>query len=84
MGYDIDDNEAVSEAVVLAVSSAKERDPCTLRPLYEIINPDALNELSDPKYDGKRRTGANVSFVYSDHRVTIDTSEYITIQPADV
>lgn len=77
MEYDIDKNESVGEAVVFAVSSAKECDPLTLRSLNEVVDPDALNELSS----GKTRIGAQVSFIYSDHRIIIDNGECVTIQP---
>lgn len=44
----------VSEAVVLAVAEAKSLDPTSVDPLYEVVDPDALDALfsSAPTADG--------------------------------
>ena len=78
--YEIEAEDSVSTAVVRAVSAVEGRDPCSLRPLADVIDPTALDSLFDPRYDGTPRTGGRLSFVYSDCCITIDNGEYLTLQ----
>ena len=79
MEYDIGEDESVSGAVVRAVSAIEGRDPRTLRPLSDVVDPDALNALFDCQYDGRARIGGQLAFVYSRCAITIDNGEYLTI-----
>lgn len=81
MEYDIEMDEAVSTAVVQAVSAIENRDPASLQPLANVVNTDALDTLFAPRADGTARTGGRISFVYSDCRLTVDNNEYLTVQP---
>ena len=80
MEYEIRDDELVSTAVVRAVSAVEGREPCSLRPLANVVNPTALDTLFGPRYDGTPRTGGRLSFVFDDCCVTIDNGEYLTLQ----
>ena len=42
-----EDPEAVSREVVESVAAARDTDPLDLPPLYEVVDPDALNRLFD-------------------------------------
>lgn len=79
MGYEIEAGEPVSLAVVRAVSTYLSRDPCSIRPLAGVIDPDALDALFSPQDDGTHRLGGQLSFVYSNCKVTIENSEYIAV-----
>lgn len=82
MDWEVASNESVSMAVVKVVSMAEQRDPTSLPPLTNAVDPNALNNLFAPgASDGQSRTG-NVSFVYSDSHVSVDHNEYITVEPA--
>jgi hypothetical protein len=81
MEYDIAPDEPVSTAVVRAVSALRGRKRCTLRPLADVLDPDALNALFDAKSDGTGRAGGHLEFVYAACRVTVDNGEYLTIEP---
>lgn len=64
--------EPVSAAVVEAVSTLTNTPPTELDPLYNVINPDALDILYKSTYDGTPRTsGGNTTFTYNDCRVTV-------------
>ena len=78
--YEIGPEESVSTAVVRAASAVEGREPCSLRPLADVINPAALDSLFDPRYDGIPRTGGRLSFVYNSCYITIDNGEYLTLQ----
>ena len=80
MEYDIEMDEPVSMAVIRAVSAAEGREPQSLPPLANVLDTDALNALFGPRTDGTARTGGQLSFVYSNCRLTIDNGECITFQ----
>jgi hypothetical protein len=78
--YEIDRDEAVSTAVVRAVSAVEGREPCSLRPLSEVLDPVALDALFDSRFDGAPRAGGRLSFVYGACSVTIENGEYLTLR----
>ena len=78
--YEIGPEESVSTAVVRAVSAVAGREPRSLRPLADVVNPAAVDTLFEPRYDGTPRTGGRISFVYNDCSITIDNGEYLTLQ----
>lgn len=83
MEYEIDGDESVSTAVVRAVSAVEGRKPRSLRPLADVLDPDALDALFASRHDDAPRSGGHLSFVYSKCVVTIDNGEYLTLQPID-
>lgn len=83
MEYEIGAGELVSTAVVRAASAVEGRDPRSLRPLTEVLDPDALDTLFGPRDDGTPRPGGRLSFVYSRCCVTVYNGEYITLQPIE-
>lgn len=66
---------APSTAVVEAVARATGRDPTTLDPLYEAIDPDALDRLIRSSAD--RSGDATVRFSYLDCRITVRTDHVV-------
>lgn len=84
MDYEIDAEESVSEAVIFAVSAVEGCDPVALRPLADVVDPDALNVLFQPRAEDVPRTGGDLSFVYSHCRVTVYNGEYLTVQLLDL
>lgn len=80
MDYCIDGGESVSMAIVRTVSAVEGCDPCSLRPLTAVIDPDALDALFESRSDDTARTGGQLSFIYSQCRVTVDNGEYLTVQ----
>jgi hypothetical protein len=81
MEYEIGPDESVSTAVVRAVSAVNGRDPLSLRPLTEVLDPDALDMLFGSRHDGAPRLAGRLMFVYSNCCVTVDNGEYLTLQP---
>jgi hypothetical protein len=57
-----DDSEAVSHAVVEAVASARDTDPLELPPLYDAVDPDALNRLFDYEHAATSSATACIQF----------------------
>ena len=83
MNYQIDPDEAVSTAVVRAVSALRGVDPCSLGPLAEVLDPESLDSLFAPRHDDTPRRGGRVSFVYAGWRVAIENAEFLTLEPLD-
>ncbi len=83
MEYEIGADELVSTAVVRAVSAVDGREPSSLRPLGNVVDPTALDALFGPRYDGTPRTGGRLSSVYNGCHITIDNGEYLTLQMLD-
>jgi len=81
--YEIAPDESVSTAVVRAVSAVEGRDPRSLGPLSDVLDPDALDALFESRPNGRPRTGGQLSFIYSDCVVTIDNGEYLALDLLD-
>jgi len=79
MEYQIDPNEAVTTAVHRAIQQSTECESNPDKPLYEVVDPDALNELFAPVDSDTSRRGGRVSFVHGDCRITVENEEYLTV-----
>lgn len=68
---EIDDSERpMSERIILAVAEAEGRSPTNLRtPLYQAIDPDALNRLFDPEENGPGDIPLMVEFRYHEYTI---------------
>lgn len=74
--------DPVSHKVVTEVAAANDASPTDMRPpLYDAIDPGALNALFADRTDASR-TG-RVSFRYNGCNVTVDSSGQVNVQPAD-
>jgi hypothetical protein len=70
----------VSEAVVKAVSAAEDCPSASLPPLYNTVNPEALERVFKvTNSDAPNRSG-QITFQYSESVVTIDKSGYLEVQ----
>lgn len=83
MEAEIGENESVSTAVLRAVSAVEGRKPDSLQPLTDVIDPDALDALSEPQSNDIPRTGERLSFRYSSCRITIENGDFLTIKPVE-
>ncbi|RBI58777.1 hypothetical protein DMJ13_25880 [halophilic archaeon] len=69
--------------MITHVAAQKGVNPTTLDPLYEVINPEALENLFAPQFDGTSRTDGRVEFAYSGYRVTVTSDGDIQSTPLD-
>ncbi|WP_049970101.1 HalOD1 output domain-containing protein [Haladaptatus cibarius] len=86
--YQRQPNETPTEAVLSAVSAVSNRkiipsaasddDLSALEPLYEAIDPDALDALIGSIEDSSGSDGS-VTFDYSDHEVTVKSTGEIQV-----
>jgi len=68
------ENESVSERVIEAVATTSNADPLELPPLYDAVDPDALDALVTGIADGK------VMFAYAGYEVTLTSEGAVTIE----
>lgn len=61
----------VTHAIVRSVAEGTGADLDELPPLYDVVDPDALETL----LDGDERVPISVRFTYAGHRVRIDAAE---------
>ncbi|AHF98850.1 hypothetical protein HALLA_08215 [Halostagnicola larsenii XH-48] len=69
------DSEPLSVKVVRKVAQMDGVDPTELdAPLYDVINPEALDELFEPRRNGEQRSGT-VEFTYHGYDIVIEHSD---------
>ncbi|OVE83836.1 HalOD1 output domain-containing protein [Natronolimnobius baerhuensis] len=78
--YDIADEQSVTEAVIDAVATATGTDPIELPPLYDSIDPDALNTLFDRQREG---AGLEMAFFYADYHIAIEGGDRIIVSATE-
>lgn len=70
--------ESLSHAVVEAVADAEGTDPLELEPLYETVDPDALDALFSG-IDGEPIGEGEVSFTYHGYEVSVDSEGSVSL-----
>lgn len=71
------DDEPVTVAVIDAVATMAGVEPTALPPLYETIDPDALDGLFDAGSSDAR--SVRVSFSYADYEVAVEGGSSVTV-----
>jgi len=76
----IEDTDDLSDAVIVAVNKCLQRDGRATSlleqtPLYERIDPDALNNL----FSHNERTTGQVTFTYESYRVTVTSDHEVFV-----
>lgn len=79
--YRIGPTESVSTAVLEAIRECEKPEFPHTRTLFEVLDPDALDDLFAPMSDGIPRPGGRVSFCFENHRVVVQHGEYIEVHP---
>lgn len=76
MEYTIDSGESVSHAVTMSVSVIENTAITDLPPLYDSLDPDAL----DGMFSGEGNI--HIAFAYSDSLIDVYNGEYLTVETA--
>ena len=77
------ETRTVSESVVEVVAEAEETDPLELTPpLYEVIEPDALDQVFAATPTDERRKGT-VTFSYNGYEVTVRGDGDVSVDERD-
>jgi hypothetical protein len=76
-----DRDEPLSAAVIEAVADAADREPAELgTPLYDQIDPDALDNLFGDRHNGMPRGSGHVVFTLLDYEVTVYSDGHIVVR----
>lgn len=73
--------KAPSNAVVEAVAIASDREPTAVEPLYESVDPDALDALVGSNGTDSEDGEASVSFEHAGHVVTVHSDGSVVVRP---
>lgn len=74
------EGSTVSEAVVEAVADAENISASDVRPpLYEVIDPDALDDLFAARFSTVDRTNGRIVFPYCGYEVTVYGNGEVTV-----
>lgn len=75
------DDEPLSTAVVMAIAEVADVEPRDIgTPLYDIVDPDALDSLFSDRIDGSPRIGGQVVFTILDYEVTVHSYGQIVVR----
>jgi hypothetical protein len=69
------DSRSVSRAVIDAVAAVEGTPPTELPPLYDVVDPDALDKV----FAGKASLG-KVMFNYNSYEITVEADGYVAIE----
>jgi hypothetical protein len=74
-------NESLSASVIRAVADAADLEPAELgTPLYDQIDPDALDSLFSDRHDGTPRASGHVSFTLLEYDVTVYSDGHVVVR----
>lgn len=75
-------DESLSMTIINAVADAKDVDPADLgTPLYEVVDPDAIDRLFQDRADGIPRPSGQIVFTMADCKVTVHDHDRVTVTP---
>lgn len=85
----IDENESLSVGVLKAVAQDAYKEPVSERvlieldPLYEVIDPDALNRLFPESGGDESVRKGMVSFIYHGYHITVTSAGDVYLEPVE-
>lgn len=74
--------DTLGETVITSVAAVTKADPLELEPLYEIVDPDALEQLFTRRGSASRAAGDRIELTYGGCDVTVYRDGHIVIRPA--
>lgn len=81
--HDWRSDESVATAVITGVAAVTNTPPTEMDPLFEILDPDALDQLFASTAGGSSRDDGRISFEIEGCAVTVDATGEIALTPAE-
>lgn len=79
--HDWESNDRVSTVIIEAVAAVTDTPPTNMGPLYEVVDPDALNHLFPPLPNGSRcQAERKITFTLNECDITVYGDGLIEIQ----
>lgn len=72
-----------STAVIETLAIALDREPTKVTPLYETVDPDALDTLVSRGRKASAAVGPSVRFIHDGHEVTVDSAGTIVVRQVE-
>ncbi|MFA9418413.1 HalOD1 output domain-containing protein [Natrinema sp. HArc-T2] len=83
VAYTENENGSVTQAIIAAIAEESGCDPIELEPLYEYIDPDALNTIFNSRSEADTdHTETYLEFTYNAYRVAV-TADSIHVSQLD-
>ncbi|GAA0254788.1 HalOD1 output domain-containing protein [Haladaptatus pallidirubidus] len=76
-----DSPRSLTNHVLTAIIEAEDLSLDSLDPLYDVIDPDALDTLFAPRADGSPRPFGRISFHYAGYQVTVSSEGSVALEP---
>lgn len=75
--------ETPTTAVVETVAVAASREPVALEPLYETVDPDALDTLVRSREKNSTDGGVAVTFAFDGYEITVHSDGTVVVRPVE-
>lgn len=72
-------SERVSSDVIAAVADVRGVEPTALPPLYEVVDPEALDRLFEPQRSGTTPDTGRVAFSFAGCEVVVTAADRVTV-----
>lgn len=79
---DTEDTRPLSHRVVMEVADEMGTDPTQLEPLFDSIDPDALDKLFDARTEATERGVTQLSFTYEGHQIVVERDRSVEVVAA--
>ncbi|WP_423746482.1 HalOD1 output domain-containing protein [Haladaptatus sp. SPP-AMP-3] len=76
-------SKPLAKQVIMRVADEVNRSYQELIPLYEVIDPDALDNLFAPTHEGDARSDGLVEFEYAGCEIIVDSAGEVTVNRAN-
>lgn len=81
--YDSHIDSGLTTRIIEELIAQSELSGDDLMPLYQSIDPDALETLFAPQADGSERADGRVTFTHAGHVVTVSSDGTVDVTTAD-
>lgn len=72
-------SDAPSEEIIRSVADAADVDPTELPPLYDTVDPDALDSI----FSASALVSGEMTFEYVDYLVTVSADDHVVVEKND-
>lgn len=80
--HDWDEGDEISATIIEAMAAVSGKEPTELKSLYEVVDPDALDQLMKSlRNDGNVGISPKLVFAYNHYVVEVEADGTVTIEP---
>ncbi|XVH31967.1 HalOD1 output domain-containing protein [Haloferacaceae archaeon DSL9] len=79
--HDWESESSLSETILSAVAASTGQSIFNLDPLYDVLDPEAVDSLLTPRPNGEARPHISLRFEYQSHIITVHGAGNVEISP---